>query len=45
MASKIRHLQQRLAGNQDAVVALSLIILGQFADTIERDVMVRKEDL
>ena len=45
MASKIRYLQQRLAGNEDAGVALSLIILGKLADTIEQDVIVQKENL
>jgi hypothetical protein len=45
IASKIRHLQKRLAGNEDAGVALSLSILGKLADTIEQDVIVQKEDL
>ncbi len=45
MASKIRYLQQRLAGNQDAGVALSLNILGKLADTMEQDVIVREKDL
>jgi hypothetical protein len=45
MASKIRHLQQRLSDTQDGVVALSLGVLGKFADIIERDVQMRKEDL
>jgi hypothetical protein len=39
----IRHLQQRLAGTEDATVVFSLHILGELADIIERDVMVREE--
>jgi hypothetical protein len=42
---KIRTLQQRLAGNQDAAVTLSLMVLGDLADIIEQDVIVRSSDV
>ena len=45
MASKIRHLQQRLADSQDGTVVLSLHVLGGLADIIDRDVMVRDESV
>ncbi len=39
----IRHLQQRLTGSQDATVVFALHVLGELADIIERDVVVREE--
>jgi hypothetical protein len=45
MASKIRHLQQRLADSQDGTVVLSLHVLGSLADIVERDVMVRDQSV
>jgi hypothetical protein len=42
MASKIRHLQQRLASTDDGVVVLSLHVLGQLADIVERDVQMQE---
>ena len=41
----IRHLQQRLADTQDGTVVLSLHVLGELADIVERDVMVRDESV
>jgi hypothetical protein len=38
----IRHLQQRLADTQDVTVLLSLHVLGEIADIVETDVMVRE---
>jgi len=45
LRSKIRILQQRLAGNQDPAVTLSLTVLGDLADIIEEDVIVRSSDV
>jgi len=45
VASKIRHLQQRLANSQDGTVVLSLHVLGEVADIVERDVKVRDESV
>jgi hypothetical protein len=43
LLTKIRTLQQRLAGNQDVAVALSLSVLGDLAHIIERDVILRND--
>lgn len=40
----IRYLQQQLAGSEDTTVFDSLHVLGEFANIIERDVMVREEE-
>ena len=42
--STIRSLQQRLASHPDSTVGALLIQLGQIADIIEHDVMVREEE-
>jgi hypothetical protein len=42
LASSIRGLQQRLADHPDPVVGAVLIQLGEIADIIERDVIVRE---
>lgn len=45
LRSTIRGLQQRLASHPpDATVGALLLQLGQIADIIERDVMVREEE-
>ena len=41
LLSKIRGLQERLANHPDVVVTACLIELGEIADLIERDVVVR----
>jgi hypothetical protein len=38
-------LQQRLADTQDGTVVLSLHVLGELADIVERDVMIRDESV
>ena len=43
LLSAIRGLQQRLGSHPDSTVGALLIQLGQVADIIERDVIVRKE--
>lgn len=43
LLSRIRGLQQRLANNPDVVVTAALIELGEIADLIERDVIVRDQ--
>jgi hypothetical protein len=43
LASSIRGLQQRLADYPDPVVGAALIQLGEIADIIERDVIVRED--
>ena len=45
LLSSIRGLQQRLASHPDPVVGAVVIHLGQIADIIEQDVIVRKEDV
>jgi hypothetical protein len=40
----IRNLQERLKNHPDSVVSISLIMLGQIADIIERDIVVRGEE-
>jgi hypothetical protein len=42
LASSIRGLQQRLANHSDPVVGAVLVQLGEIADIIERDVVVRQ---
>jgi hypothetical protein len=44
LLSKIRGLQQRLAGHPDVVVAAALMRLEEVAVLIERDVMMRSEE-
>jgi len=43
LLSKIRGLQERLANHPDVVVAACLVELGEIADLIERDVVVKDQ--
>jgi len=43
LLSRIRGLQERMAGHPDVVAAAALIELVKIADLIERDVVVRRQ--